>query len=226
MFDRSYPMAREGDQVDDYHGELVQDPYRWLENSDDPETVAWATAENELTEAFLAAVPTREEIRSRLTELSDYPKLDVPFERGGLWFQTRNTGLQDQPVLWVMNGPDAEGRVLVDPNLLAEDGTVAVTAVEVTEDGSKVAYSTSSAGSDWRVWRVRDVGSGVDLADLVEWSKFGSLAWKTDGSGFYYCAMERPQPGAELVQESGPTRIFLHRLGTRQIEDERVFAPA
>ncbi len=226
MFDRSYPMAREGDQVDDYHGELVQDPYRWLENSDDPETVAWATAENELTEAFLAAVPTREEIRSRLTELSDYPKLDVPFERGGLWFQTRNTGLQDQPVLWVMNGPDAEGRVLVDPNLLAEDGTVAVTAVEVTEDGSKVAYSTSSAGSDWRVWRVRDVGSGVDLADLVEWSKFGSLAWKTDGSGFYYCAMERPQPGAELVQESGPTRIFLHRLGTRQIEDELVFAPA
>jgi prolyl oligopeptidase len=224
MLDRPYPKARKADQADDYHGELVQDPYRWLENSDDPETVTWVRAENELTEAFLAAVATREDIRSRLTELSDYAKLGVPFERGGLWFQTRNAGLQDQPVLWVMDGPGAQGRVLLDPNLLSHDGTVAVTGLEVTEDGSKLAYATSSAGSDWRTWRVREVATGADLDDVVEWSKFGSLAWRNDGSGFYYVAMEQPREGAEYVQESRLARIFFHRLGTRQVEDELVFA--
>lgn len=224
MLDRSYPEARRGNQVDDYHGELVQDPYRWLENSDDPEVVTWIRAENKLTETFLAAFPTCEEIRSSITELSDHPKFGVPFERRGLWFQTRNAGLQGQPTLWVMEGPELEGRLLLDPNLLSDDGTVAVTALEVTEDGSKLAYATSSAGSDWRTWRVRDVVTGVDLDDIVEWSKFGSLAWRKDGSGFYYSAMERPQQGAEYVQESRLSQIFFHHVHTRQVEDQLVFA--
>ena len=143
MVDRPYPKARRSDQADVYHGELVPDPYRWLEQSDDPETLTWIRAENELTEAFLAAVPNRDEIRSRLTELSNYPSFGVPFRRGGLWFQTRNSGLQDQPVLWVMDDPGSQGRVLLDPNLLSEDGTVAVTGLTVTEDGAKLAYATS-----------------------------------------------------------------------------------
>ena len=224
MLDRPYPKARRSDQADDYHGELVPDPYRWLEQSDDPETLAWIRAENELTEAFLAAVPNREEIRSRLTVLSNYPSFGVPFQRGGLWFQTRNSGLQDQPVLWVMDDPGSQGRVLLDPNLLSEDGTVAVTGLEVTEDGAQLAYATSVAGSDWRTWRVREVATGQDLDDIVEWSKFGSLAWRKDGTGFYYVAMEQPRQGAEYVQESRLARVLFHRLHTGQGDDELVFA--
>jgi prolyl oligopeptidase len=221
---RPYPKARRSDQTDDYHGELVPDPYRWLEQGDDPETLSWIRAENELTEAFLAAVPDRGEIRSRLTELSDHPSFGVPFQRGGLWFQTRNSGLQDQPVLWVMDDPGAQGRVLLDPNLLSGDGTVAVTGLEVTEDGSKLAYATSTAGSDWRTWRVREVATGNDLDDIVEWSKFGSLAWRRDGTGFYYVAMDEPSQGAEFVQESRLPRVLFHRLHTGQGDDELVFA--
>ncbi|MGD0441228.1 MAG: prolyl oligopeptidase family serine peptidase [Acidimicrobiales bacterium] len=223
MTDRPYPKARRSDQADDYHGELVPDPYRWLEQTDDPETLAWTRAENELTEAFLATVATRESIRARLTALSDHRKFGVPFERGGLWFQARNTGLQDQPVLWVMDGPADEGRVLLDPNSLSGDGTVALTGLEVTDDGSKLAYATSSAGSDWRTWRVREVATGTDLDDVVEWSKFGPLAWRKDGSGFYYVAMQRPRPGSEYLQESRLARILFHRLRTSQDEDELVF---
>ena len=221
---RTYPPARRGDQVDDYHGEAVSDPYRWLEGTDDPETVAWVRAENQLTEAFLAAVPTREEIRSRLTDLLDYPKFGVPFERGGVWFETRNSGLQDQPVLWVMEEPGSEGRVLLDPNVLSSDGTVAVTGIEVSEDGSKVAYATSAGGSDWKIWRVREVATASDLDDVIEWSKFSPVAWRKDGSGFYYAAMEPPREGAEYLDESRLERIFFHRLGAGQADDELVFA--
>jgi len=220
---RSYPPAHVVDQVDDYHGELVSDPYRWLEETDSPATTAWVREENELTEAFLAAVPSREEIRSRLTELWDYPRFAVPLERGGLWFQSRNSGLQNQAVLWVMEEPDTDGRPLLDPNLLSGDGTVAVTGLAVTEDGSKLVYATSTGGSDWMTWRVRDVATGLDLDDVVEWSKFCAAAWRKDGSGFYYSAIAKPQPGEEYLEESRQLRIFLHRLGTPQADDELVF---
>ncbi len=202
----------------------MSDPYRWLEGTDDPETVAWVRAENQLTEAFLAAVPTREEIRSRLTDLLDYPKFGVPFERGGVWFETRNPGLQDQPVLWVMEEPGSDGRVLLDPNVLSPDGTVAVTGIEVSEDGSKVAYATSAGGSDWKIWRVREVATASDLDDVIEWSKFSPVAWRKDGSGFYYAAMEPPPEGAEYLDESRLERIFFHRLGAGQADDELVFS--
>jgi len=225
MPERSYPLARRGDDADDYHGELIPDPYRWLEDTDAPETRTWIEAENELTEAFLAAVPAREAIRSRLTELWDYPKLGVPFERGGRWFQTRQSGLQNQPVLFVMEAPDDEGRLLLDPNVLSGSGTVAVTSLEVTDDGSLAAYATSEGGSDWRTWHVRDVATGLDREDLVEWSKFGLAAWRRDGSGFYYVGMERPAAGAEYLAESRGARILFHRLGTPQRSDTLVYAP-
>jgi len=213
-----------GGEVDDYHGERISDPYRWLEDTDAPETAAWVNAENKLTDAFLAAVPTREEIRSRLTTLWDYPKSGLPFERGGLWFQTRNPGLLNQPVLWVMDGPDARGRPLLDPNVLSDDGTTAVTSLAVTDDGSKLAYATSSAGSDWRTWHVRDVATGLDLDDVVEWSKFSSAAWRKDGTGFFYGAMEEPRQAAEYLEESRLLRIFFHHLGLSQNDDKLVFA--
>jgi prolyl oligopeptidase len=216
-------VTRTVDQVDLHHGELVADPYRWLEDTGSSETAHWVAAQNEFTQAWLATVPTREAVRSRLAELWDYPRYGVPFQRGGLWFQDRNSGLQDQPVLYVMSSPEVEGRVLLDPRQFSADGTVAVTAMAVTDDGSLLAYATSSAGSDWMTWHVREVATGLDRDDLVEWSKFSGAAWRKDCSGFYYAAPEPPQPGAELLGETGPARVFFHRLGTAQHDDEVVF---
>lgn len=218
-----YPDTRVGDQVDFYHGEPVADPYRWLEDTDAAETAAWIKAQNDLTATYLDAIPSREAIRSRLTELWDYPKFGVPFERGGRWFQTRNSGLQNQPVLYVSAGPEDEGRVLLDPNGLSEDGTVAVTGIAVTDDGTLVAYATSQAGSDWRTWRVRRCEDGEDLPDVIEWSKFSGASWRKDGSGFYYGALDRPTTGGELRDENRMSRIWFHLLGTNQHADELIF---
>ena len=211
-----------GDQVDDHHGEVVADPYRWLEDTDSPETRAWIQAQNDRTEAFLAAVPGRDAVRARLSELWDYPRSEVPLRAGTAWFQRRNSGLQDQSVLYVMTAPDDEGRVLLDPNLLSGDGTVAVTSLAVTDDGSLLAYAISTAGSDWATWHVREVASGTNRADLVEWSRYGRAAWR-DVSGFYYSATDRPEPGAELTGEVGLLRIFFHALGTPQSQDRLIF---
>ena len=151
----SYPQAPTADQVDDYHGERVADPYRPLEDSDAPETRAWIEAQNALAEEVLEGASARAEIRERLAEVWDHPRAGAPWRRGDHWFQLRNTGLQDQDVLWVSDVPGEGGRVLIDPNRLSSDGTTALTAVEVSEDGELVAYATSDAGSDWRTWRVR-----------------------------------------------------------------------
>ena len=217
-------MTRRGDHVDDYHGEAVADPYRWLEDSDSVEVGSWVTAQNEVTESWLAGVAARPAIRARLTERWDYPRFGVPFERAGRWFQARNSGLQNQPVLYVMDAPDAAGRTLLDPNAVAADGTVAVAATCVSPDGSKLAYAASRSGSDWLTWRVKDVASGTDLDDVLEWSKDSSAQWRADSSGFYYGAMTPPRRGREHL-DVGEKRIFFHRTGTAQLDDEVVFAP-
>ncbi len=219
-----YPPARRADVVEELHGVAIADPFRWLESADDPDTRAWVAAQNQLTESFLARVPAREEIRARLSELWDYPRFDVPFERGGRWFQTRNTGLQDQGVLYVAASPGGEGRVVLDPNTRSEDGTVAIAGLEVSEDGSLLAYATSAAGSDWMTWRVRDVATGLDRDDVVEWCKFSGAAWRRDGSGFFYGALPRPEPGHEFDAESRALRILFHQIGAAQLDDPVVFA--
>ncbi len=219
-----YPLARRDDLVEELHGVPVADPYRWLETADDPGTRTWIAAQNALTERFLARVPAREEIRARLSELWDYPRFDVPFERGGQWLQTRNSGLQDQPVLYVGAAPGAEGRVLLDPNTMSEDGTVAIAGLSVNEDGTLLAYATSAGGSDWMTWRVRDVATGLDRDDVVDWSKFSGAAWRRDGSGFFYGEMARPDPGREFDAENRAPRILFHQIGTAQEGDTLVFA--
>ena len=224
MTDYSPLPARRGEQVDDHHGELVADPYRWLEDTNSPETAAWIGAQNELTEAWLSRVGAREEIRERLEKLWDYPRILAPFERGGRWFQLRNRGLQNQDVLHVAHGPEDEGRVLLDPDELSDDGTTALASFAVTDDGGLLAYATSRAGSDWRTWRVRDVETGIDRIDVVEWSKFSGASWRRDGSGFYYGAYDPPTRGAELLESADSQTVAFHRLGTPQKEDEIVFA--
>ncbi len=219
----SPPPTRRVDQVDDHFGEVVEDPYRWLEDTTSSETAEWVAAQNEVTEAWLAQFPCREEIRLRLAEMFDYARHGAPFERGGRWFQSRNSGLQDQSLLYVMATPEDDGRVLLDPNALSEDGTVALSGLAVTEDGSRLAYATSMAGSDWMTWRVRDVESGDDLPDVLDWAKFGSASWVGDGSGFFYQAADRPASGEEYLQATSLPRVAFHRIGTRQDDDTVVF---
>jgi prolyl oligopeptidase len=216
-------LARRADQVDDYHGELVADPYRWLEDTNAAETTAWIQAQNEVTERWLSHVKTREEIGRRLSELWDYPRFKAPFERAGRWFQLRNSGLQNQDVLYVMESAEDDGHVLLDPNQLSADGTVAVQSFDVTEDGELLAYATSTAGSDWMSWHVREVATGQDRPDVVEWSKYSGASWLKDGSGFYYGAFEPPTAGAEYLEAADAPKVGFHRLGTPQREDEIVF---
>ncbi|HET9091253.1 MAG TPA: hypothetical protein VFN50_02510, partial [Acidimicrobiales bacterium] len=191
----SYPGTRRGDEADLCHGERVPDPYRWLEDPDTPEAKAWIEAQNRLSDEWLSSVPTRDEIRARVAELWDYPRHGVPFEKGGRWFQFRNPGLENQPVLHVAESLEGPWRVLLDPNLLAPDGTVAVTHAVASEDGSLLAYATHAAGSDWTTWRVLEVESGTELPDIVEWSKFSSASFSADGAGFFYGAPDRPEEG-------------------------------
>jgi prolyl oligopeptidase len=199
--------AHRVDQVDDYHGERVADPYRWLEDTNSPETSAWIEAENAVTQRWLSAVAARQQIAERLTQLWDYPRLGAPFERGGHWFQWRNSGLQNQAVLYVMEDPTAPGRVLLDPNVLAGDGTVSVSSFALTQDGGRLAYATNDAGSDWMTWHVRDVSTGHDLPDVVAWAKFSDASWLKDGSGFYYGAPDPPAAGAELLAATSPRKL-------------------
>lgn len=219
-----YPDAPRSATVDVLHGEKVADPFRPLEDGDAPATRAWIEAQNRLTECWLADVPARAAIRARLTELWDHPRRGAPWRRGERWFQLRNRGLQDQDVLWTMDAPDAEGRVLLDPNRLSDDGTVALTAAVASDDGGLLAYATSASGSDWLTWRVREVASGADLPDELRWSKFSFAAWSPDGSGFYYAAYDPPDPDATYEAQNRNQRLHLHRLGTDQSEDELVYA--
>ncbi len=219
----TYPTARRDTTVDDYFGTPVPAPYRWLEDLDSPETKAWVKAENVLSASYLAAIPGREAIRSRLTSLWNYERTDVPVREGGRTFFTRNDGLQPQSVLYVVDFPGAPPRGLLDPNTLSSDGTVALGGWQVSHDGRRVAYALSSGGSDWREWHVRDVGTGRDLPDVVRWSKFSRAAWAPDDSGFYYGRFAQPAEGVALKQANYSQKLYLHKLGTSQAEDALVY---
>ncbi|MBN1661214.1 MAG: S9 family peptidase [Anaerolineae bacterium] len=218
-----YPETRSVDQVDDFHGTFVADPYRWLEDPDAEETKAWVEAQNAVTFDFLRRIPEREGIRERLTELWDYAKAWAPVKRGGRYFQLRNTGLQNQDVLYVAETVDGQARMLLDPNTLSEDGTVALTEWSVSPNGRWLAYATSSAGSDWLTWRVRDVDRGEDLPDVIEWSKFSGAAWRGDSTGFYYARYDAPAPGQDYTGVNYYQKLYFHTLRQPQVEDVLVY---
>jgi prolyl oligopeptidase len=218
----AYPPARRDDVADDFHGTLVADPYRWLEDPAAPETRAWVDAQNARTRALLDASPDLAAIRARLAEIWDYPKQGVPYSRGGRTFFSRNDGLQNQAVLYVQDAPDAAPRVLLDPNTLSSDGTAALTSESVSRDGGLLAYGISQNGSDWQVLRVRNVASGEDCPEQIRWCKFAVAAWHPDGSGFYYSRF--PEPGSVPPgDESKDSRVYWHRVGTPQEQDALVY---
>ncbi len=217
-----YPESRRYDQVDVYHGVPVADPYRWLEDLDSEETRAWTTAQNQVTAAWLRAIPEREEIRQRLTEIWNYERYGMPVKEGGRYFFIRNDGLQNQGVLYVMEDLDGPARVLFDPNELSPDGTIALAAFSACPDGRRVAYGLASGGSDWQEWRVRDVDTGRDLEDHLRWVKFSTVAWTHDGGALFYSRYDEPVAGRPLEEANFFQKLYCHRLGTPQSEDELI----
>lgn len=215
----TYPATRRGDTVDVYHGVEVRDPYRWLEDPDSEETRAWVEAQNAITFDFLAKIPERPRIQARLTELWDYEKYGVPFKKADRYFFTRNDGLQNQSVLYTTTSLDAEPIVLLDPNTLSDDGTVALAGTWVSLDGTLMVYALAAAGSDWKEWRVREVETGKDRPDVLKWIKWSDAAWTPDGKGFFYSRYPAPNEGAELEETNFNNKLYYHRLGTRQAED-------
>jgi prolyl oligopeptidase len=214
-----YPVARKADIIDDYHGTKVEDPYRWLEDDHAAETKAWVEAENKVTESCLAAIPQRDAIRTRLKTLWNYERIGIPFEMGGKWFFSRNSGLQNQAVLHVSDTFGGESRVLLDPNALSTDGTVSLSSYSPSEDGKLLAYSLSNGGSDWEEIRVRDIATGKDLDDRVQWVKFSGLSWLKDGSGFFYSRFDEPKEGMALTGKNEFQKLCFHRIGTPQSAD-------
>ena len=219
----AYPIARRGEQVDQYHGIAVADPYRWMEDVDSPETRAWVEAEAKLTRDYLASIPGRDRIARRLTEIWNYERWGAPEKHGTQWFFTHNDGLQNQSVLFAAADPAKPARVLLDPNTLSKDGTVAFKGAGYSDDGRLMAYGLSEAGSDWEVWRIRDVATNRDLPDQVRHAKFTGASWLKDGSGFYYSGYDESAEGESLKTQNKFHTLFFHRLGRPQAEDVMVY---
>jgi prolyl oligopeptidase len=218
-----YPTAPASDQVDDYSGVKVADPYRPLEDPDSPESRTWIEAENKITFDFLNSIPERDGIRKRLTEVWDYERFGVPFKENDRYFFSKNMGLQNQNVLYTAANFSEKPRELLDPNLLAKDGTIALGGIDVTDDAKLMAYGLATAGSDWQQWRVRDVATGKDRQDLVDWVKFSNASWKKDGSGFFYSRYDKQDEKNKLRSQVYNHKLFFHQLGTPQSRDKLIY---
>ncbi len=218
-----YPEAPRSETVDVYHGTNVADRFRPLEDPDAPATRAWIEAENRETFAFLGSIPQRDAIKRRLTELTNFEKYAPPKQEGGRYFFTYNKGLQNQSVLYTSGSLAGLASVVIDPNTLSADGTVALSGTEVSHDGRFVAYGIAAAGSDWNIWRVRDLGSGKDLPDEIKWIKFSTAEWGPDSQGFFYGRFPEPRTGQDLKGANFDQRVYYHRLGTVQQEDALIW---
>lgn len=219
----TYPQTRKEDVKDTLHGVTVSDPYRWLEDDNSEETKAWVKAQNQVTFSYLEKLPRREEIKTRLQKLWNYERVGRPFEQGGRWFYTYNSGLQNQAVLMTAGALDGEAKVLLDPNAMSKDGTTSLSDYSPSEDGKLIAYGVSEAGSDWNTIRVRDIASGRDLDDVVRWVKFSGVSWRKDGSGFYYSRYDEPKAGAALTAKNEFHKLYFHRIGSAQGEDQLIY---
>jgi prolyl oligopeptidase len=213
-----YPESARGEVVDVIHGVRVPDPWRWLEDPDAPETAAWIRAQNAVTDQHLDALPRRGHFRERLRSLWNHERYSLPFTEGARTFYLHNPGLRNQPVLCVEDAEGAPARILVDPQELSADGTVALTLTEGSPDGALLVYGVTSGGSDWQEFRIRDVATGADLPEVLRWVKFSGVAWTRDGKGFFYGRYPEPVRGA-MVEANRDMRLYYHRVGTPQSED-------
>lgn len=219
----AYPEAPKNAQVDDYHGTKIPDPYRPLENADSPESQKWIEAQNKLTFGFLESIPERKRINERLTKLWNYEKYGVPYREGGRYFFTKNTGLQNQSVLYTGAELPGQPKALLDPNTLSKDGTTALTGVDISDDGKLIAYGLAMAGSDWQEWKVREIETGKDREDHVKWVKFSGASWNRDGAGFFYSRYDEPASADQLKAANYFHKLYFHKVGTPQSEDVLVY---
>ena len=223
-----YPESRREAVHDTFHGVKVADPYRWLEQDvrESKEVQQWVAAENEVTQAFLQAIPQRDAIGKRLTQLWNYPKYSAPFQRGGKYFYYKNDGLQNQTVLYVTNSLDEAPRVLIDPNAWSQDGTIALSSASPSDDAKLLAYTASEAGSDWKNLRILNVETGELLEDKLQWIRWGGVDWLPDGSGFYYARYPEPEDGEQYQALALDQMLYFHRIGTSQTDDRLVYRRA
>ncbi|WP_161889404.1 prolyl oligopeptidase family serine peptidase [Pontibacter russatus] len=218
--DLDYPNTKKVDQIDNYFGTQVADPYRWLETHNE-EVEEWIEAQNEVTQEYLSSIDFRDEIKARLTEIWDYPKYGAPFKENGKYYFSKNDGLQNQSVIYVQETLDAEPRVFFDPNKLSADGTVALTAFDFSQDGRYVAYGTSSGGSDWNTYHIMEAATGKKLDDQLEWVKFSGPSWYKDG--FFYSRYDVPTEGNKLANKNEFHKVYYHKVGTPQSQDQLIY---
>jgi prolyl oligopeptidase len=217
-----YPKPPTSAQSDDYFGTKISDPFRPLEELDSPATRKWIEEENKITFDYLERIPERKQINDRLTALWNYEKYGIPFQEGGNYFYSKNAGLQNQSVFYVTSALPGDARVLIDPNTLSADGTIALGGTAVTENGKLLAYGLAAAGSDWQEWKVRDIASGKDLSDNLKWVKFSSASWNHDGTGFFYSRYDTPN-GEELKRTNYFHKLYYHKIGTPQEKDPLIY---
>jgi prolyl oligopeptidase len=220
-----YPHTRRVDHIDTYFGVKVPDPYRWLEEDvrHSKEVADWVAAENKVTAGYLESIPQRDEIRRRLTDLWDFAQYSSAFKAGGRYYYLKNDGLQNQAALYVMDGLDGQPRVILDPNSWSKDGTIALGGLGFSDDGRYMAYCRAEAGSDWSTWHVMEIVSGKVLPDELRWTKFSRASWTKDGRGFFYSRYEEPKKGAEFQALNFNNKLYYHRVGTSQADDQLVY---
>jgi prolyl oligopeptidase len=219
--DLEYPAPVRGTTVDDYHGTRVPDPYRGLEDLDSAATRAWVDAEAQVTDQFLARLAGRDRLRSRLATLFNYERYGVPFQAHGRYFYSRNSGLQNQSLLYASDALDAKPRVALDPNALSKDGSLAVVGYVASHDGRLLAYGVSVSGSDWTDWHFRDLATAKDLPDVIRFTKYYAPVFSHDDRGVYYSAFPAPPAGAELSAQDVGNAVFYHALGTGVAADRK-----
>ncbi len=220
-----YPETKTVDQVDDFHGTSVDDPYRWLEDDvrESKDVAAWVEAQNKLTFAYLKSLPGRDAIAKRMTELWNYEKISAPSKEGGRYYFFRNDGLQNQSVLMMQNTLTDEPKSLIDPNTWSPDGTIALAGTEFSDDGKFAAYGIQDGGSDWRTWRIMEIESGKLLDDELKWIKFSGISWTPDSKGFFYSRYDEPADGAAFQSLNLNQKVFYHNVGTAQSKDKRIY---
>ncbi|MDB2317966.1 prolyl oligopeptidase family serine peptidase [bacterium] len=219
-----YPESKQVNQVDNFFGTPVADPYRWLEDDvRNSESVReWVDSQNALTFSVIKQLPYRNEIKARLTKLWDYEKFGTPFKRGERYFYFKNNGLQNQSVLYKLKSLEDEPIVLIDPNQWSADGTNALGGLEFSNDGKLLAYGVQKAGSDWRTWKVMDVETGEQLSDELNWIKFGSVSWTKDSKGFFYSCYDEPKSDEKFQGLNLGQKVYYHRIGDSQDKDQLI----
>lgn len=218
-----YPETKKVEVTDDYFGTKVDDPYRWLEDDNSPETAQWVKEENKVTDEYLSQIPFRDKLKQRFEKLYNYPKFSTPFRAGKRYYFFKNDGLQNQSVMYVKENPDSEAQLFFDPNKLSYDGTISLAVLSFSKDGKTFAYGTASAGSDWNEYFVIDVETGNKLDDHLKWIKFSGMAWKDDG--FFYSRYPEPT-GSELSTKNQYSKVYYHKIGDNQSGDALIFEDA